>query len=208
MEGRPAPFVAAGEGRGEMIGVISLDPLAGKTGGDARAGGRVFVGGDMPCNAVEAVPGEADGRVGNGDSSCSGIGGPEVGVRPSRSALAPSAAFHRAYCSFCSIYGGYQLRGGPCAHLFGHAVLKAPEDLNELPGHDELAYCRSDTQRGSHNSQPTLQSHLLSGDTRPVVIIRRHEHFEGKVLDVHGAGGFARDGVVACEHGFHLVAGQ
>ena len=29
--------------------------------------------------------------------------GPEVGVLPSRRAFAPSAAFHLAYCSFCSI---------------------------------------------------------------------------------------------------------
>jgi hypothetical protein len=67
---------------------------------------------------VEATPGEPTGSSGKGLISVSGIAvtlatsynttvgslrGPETGSLPSRRALAPSAAFHLAYCNFCSI---------------------------------------------------------------------------------------------------------
>jgi hypothetical protein len=75
---------------------------------------RLSLGGDE-----ELVEGGSEGIEGNGSSVSSGMAGhvsaighhtsvahsrgPELGVLPSRSALAPSAAFHLAYCSFCSI---------------------------------------------------------------------------------------------------------
>lgn len=100
MEADPDPL---GEGWGGIVGRV-----------DDEKDPRPSLGGDE-----ELVEGGSEGMEGNGSSVSSGMAGrvsvigrhitvahsrgPELGVLPSRSALAPSAAFHLAYCSFCSI---------------------------------------------------------------------------------------------------------
>lgn len=75
-------------------------------GGDAAVPD-VDAAGSSPSVPTSSSPAAVKGKIGHG--SCSALymphsRGPGVGVRPSFSAFAMSAAFHLAYCCFCSSY--------------------------------------------------------------------------------------------------------
>jgi len=73
------------------------------------------------------------------------------------------------------------------AHLFSHAILETPQDLDELSSNDKLSYrcpgCQLITT-GNGNVN------LLSSVSGSIIVIRRHEDLQCEIFNVSSSGSF------------------